>query len=370
MTRGVDPNAVVSQVRHPGARVTVNGVAVQWTEWTVTNASHFVADTFSVVLPIKTLPPSLDPTWWATTDGATVEIAAGFADDATGQILAFTSLIVGRADDVELDPMGRTIRVSGRDFSSNFIDAKTAEKFQNQTSSQVAQTLAARHGMTASVTATTSPIGRYYEIDHARMTTEQTEWDLLTWLAQEEDFDMWVGGTTLYFQPTLDPASTPPRIYNWSDPTTAAPASATLDRPRLTRSLTIAKDIIVKVHSWQQSSESSFTVEYKVNRAAKVSTSGGAAQTYSFTRPNLTRDQATKFAQQKAAEISRHEYVIEAHGPADLSLSTRQLIKTSGFGGWDGIYYIDHVERHFSLGEGFVMTWKAKNHPTRSTVAM
>jgi len=368
LTRAVDPNAVASQVRQPGARVTVNGIVVPWTEWTVTNVSHFSADTFAVTLAVKTLPAGVDPAWWATTDAATVEIAAGFADES-GEISALTSLIVGRVDEVELCPLERTLRLTGRDLSSRLIDAKTAEKFQNQTASQVVQTLAARRGLTADVVATTTRVGRYYEIDHARITTEQTEWALLSWLAQEEQYDLWVGGTTLYFHPSLDPAVTAPRPYLWVEPGDQGPGIATLDRPRLKRSLTIAKDIVVKVHSWNQAKESGYTIQTKMPRASSVS-SDGEAQTYVFTRPNLEWDRAVAYAQQMAAEISRHEYVIEAEGPADLILSPRQLIKTTGFGGWDGVYTVDQVERGFSVPGGFRMSWRAKNHPTRAMVAL
>jgi hypothetical protein len=45
-------------------------------------------------------------------------------------------------------------------------------------------------------------VGRYYEIDHARLTNDISQWTLLNYLAQEEGFDLNVTGSTLNFQPS------------------------------------------------------------------------------------------------------------------------------------------------------------------------
>jgi hypothetical protein len=114
--------------------------------------------------------------------------------------------------------LGR-LQIEGRDLSSRLIENKTQEAFVNQTSSQVATTLAQRRGLTPQVTATTTLVGRYYQQDHVRDSLNQfsrttTEWDLLIYLAQREGFDVFVKGTTLYFQPTTDP-SADPYVVRW-----------------------------------------------------------------------------------------------------------------------------------------------------------
>ncbi len=70
--------------------------------------------------------------------------------------------------------------------------------------------LAGRHGLGAEVQPTKTPVGRYWQLEHDRITLDQfsratTEWDLLVGLAEREGFDVWVGRGTLYFQP---PATT------------------------------------------------------------------------------------------------------------------------------------------------------------------
>ena len=175
----------------------------------VTNASHFTADTYRLQLAIAGLPGTFSPAYWAESQDDLVQLSV-VMDGAEQQ------LITGQVDDAELDLVARTITLTGRDLSSRFLDSKTAEKFQNQTASQIATTLAARHGLTADVTPLTTKAGTYYEIDHAVLTREQTEWDLLVYLAEREGFDVWVTGTTLHFKPSE--AMDAPYLLVWSEP--------------------------------------------------------------------------------------------------------------------------------------------------------
>ena len=110
--------------------------------------------------------------------------------------------------------LNRTVEIDGRDLTARLLDARTQETFSNQTASQIAETLAARHGLTPNVTATQTLAGRYYAADHDRLTLGQfsratTEWDLLTFLAAREGFEAYVSGQTLTFAPCRQPA--PPR---------------------------------------------------------------------------------------------------------------------------------------------------------------
>lgn len=348
--------------------VQIWGVDVPWVEWTVTNNSHFTADRFDVLLPVSKLPAQFPLDWWVSTDKAECEIKAGL-EDSYG-VVFYTSLIVGVVDDIDYDPNARTIRLTGRDYSSAFLDNKTFEQFRNQTASQIAQTLAARRGLSCVAQATTTLAGTYYEIDHVGLTTGQTEWDLLTWLAQKEQFDVWVVGRTLYFQPPIEDTALP-YLVQYRGPSSGAVASGTSMRPKFKRSMTLAKDIIVNVRSWNQKQETAFTVTAKAIGAHKTNRSSpnGDAQIYEITKPNLSKAEAQDLANKRLAELTRHEFVYNDELPGDLTLTTRQIIKTSGFGLWDALYYVDQVERRFNLNDGFKMTFRAKNHPTRSMVA-
>jgi phage protein D len=344
--------------------VTVNGSPLTGVlEVEVTNASHFNADTFHVVCASSGLPPGLGPAYWASSAGDQVAVSCGFAD-ATGNV-STTQMILGQVDGIDYDPVRRTVTLTGRDLSAQLIDTKTAEKFVNQTSSQIAETLAKRHGLTPSVQATGTKAGTYYQIDNVVLTQEQTEWDLLIYLAEREGFDVWVSGNTLFFQPA--PVTTaPPYLLAWSEPA----ASNALDI-RLSRSQTLAKDIIVKVQTWNQQQQKSFTVTYKVTQAAKGQRAGGPSQTYAFVVPNLTRDKALQFAEAKAEEITRHERVLTASLPGDNLLTTRAMVQLVGTNtAWDQFYYPDTITRRLSFDGGYRMELRAKNHSTQSTVVL
>lgn len=350
------------EVRQPRPLVTVNGTPLTGVlEAEVTNASHFTADTFRVVASVSGLPVGLGPDYWAVSEGDQIGVNVGLGSDIP------TPLILGQVDDAEYDPVRRTLTITGRDLSAQLIDTKTAEKFQNKKSSEIAQALALRHGLDSTVTQTETLAGTYYSIDHVVLTQEQTEWDLLVYLATQEGFDVWVSGTTLFFQPPPVETATP---YKLIAPTPGSLASNAIDI-RVSRSQTLARDIIVKIRTWNQQQQKGFTVTYKVTQAFKGQRSGGKSQTYSYTVPNLTRDQALKLAKSTAEDITRHERVLTASLPGDSLLTTRAMVQLIGTGtAWDQNYYPDTVTRRISTDDGYRMELRAKNHSTQSTVVL
>lgn len=353
--------ALQSSVRQPGVEFTVNGIYVPGLiEAEVTNNSHFVSDTFRVVLALSRLPAAYGPAYWGNSEGDRIGIAAGFAGDRA------MPLIVGQVDDIDYDPVQRTIALTGRDLSAPLIDARTSEKFVNRTASQIAETLAARHGLVPVVEATRTKAGTYYTADHVVLTQDQTEWDLLTYLAEREGFDVWVSGDRLHFQPSPLETSPAYRLV-WSE---EAKASNALDI-HLHRSQTLAKDVIVVVQSWNQKQQKAFKVTYKVTQANKSQRAGGKAQLYSFNVPNLNRDQCQALARSRAEEITRHERILTASLPGDSRLTTRAMVHLFGTGsGWDQLYYPDSVTRRISFEEGYRMELRAKNHSPQSTVVL
>jgi phage protein D len=354
-------------VRQPRCKVTVNGTLLTGVmEVEVTNASHFTADTFRVVAATSTLPASLNPAYWGLSVGDVVQISVGFAD-ATGNIGSATPLIIGQVDNVEYDPIKRTLVLTGRDLSAPFIDSRTSEKFQNLTSSQIATQLAQRHGLaTTGIQATTTKAGTYYNIDHVMLTQEQTEWDLLIYLAQDEGFDVWVSGNALNFQPSPVTTAAPYKII-CPPPSGGKNSSGAMDI-NLTRAETLAQDVIVKVRSWNQKQQQGFTVQSHRSQAFKSQRSGGKAQTYVFRRPNLSQAQAQQLADSLAEDITRHERVLTARLPGDNTLTTRCMIQLTGTGtAWDQQYYPDTVTRTLSFEGGYHMEVRAKNHSPQST---
>lgn len=78
--------------------------------------------------------------------------------------------------------------------------------------------------------------------------------------------------------------------------------------------------------------------------------------------PNLTPDEALKLAQRRLAELTRHERVITAEMPGELSLMPRMQVLLDGSAtGFDQVYWIDEVDRHLHVAGGFTQVVRARN---------
>ena len=351
--------------RKARAAVTINGTQLTNVvkSFSVDNNNYFSPDKFEIELVLDAMPAQFGPAFWADTQAA-IGIAAAISPNDP-----FTSLILGNADAVDLDLVNGIVTASGRDLSAGLIDTKTSEKFQNRTSSQIAAIIAQRNGLTPNVTATSTPSGRYYEIDHARLTSDISEWTLLTYLAQEEGFDVYVTGSVLNFVPAT-PSSQPGFTIDYQPSTPQSIKQGNFTTLNLRRSQTLAKDIIVKVVSWNSKVRAAFTATAK-RGGTGANPINGSAQLYTFTIPGLTQDQAQQIANNKLAEISRHERVVDVSLPGELTLQPRQSVALTGTGtAFDQTYIVDRITRHFSFEGELEETITMKNHTTESTVGI
>jgi len=368
---------VTGAARAPRALVRINGQVLPWTEWEVNNNGYYQADTFHVTLALYALPASYDWTWFSSQTAFKVEVLAGFpADPERFAADELDLIILGTADDMAVDPAAGTIGLSGRDLTSLFVDSKTSQKWPNQRSSDIATALAKKHGLTPKVTKTSKKVGTYYTMDHVHVQADQSEWDLLTYLAQKEGFSVYVKGRDLHFEPATSPSSDP-YVLEWTPPTGHDGARYFNGmRLGLSRNLTLAKDIVVKVHSWSALQMTGFTKTATASHTAKTKLSGlpqpvGNAQVYSYTIPGLTPEQALDKAQSLLKELSAHELRLEATLPGDNLLTPRTMLQLKGTGtDFDQRYYVNQVLRHMDLEDGYTMQVSAKNHPTHSMVTL
>ncbi len=272
----------------------------------------------------------------------------------------FTSLVQGHVDSVTLDPILGVVHLSGRDLSAALIEARTRETFANRTASEIAILLAGRHGLAARVQQTTTPVGRYWQLEHDRITLDQfsratTEWDLLVGLAEHEGFDLWAAGGTLHFVP---PATTalPEAVLR---PVATLNGPVNIESLRLERSLTFAGDITVTVNSWNSRMAQGFSQAASTAQSAQAA---ALAHQYSFVLPNLTPDVALQIAQQRLAELSLHERVITAEMPGDLVLDAHLPVALEGTGSaFDQTYRVDELVRHIDARHGFHQVVRARN---------
>ncbi len=363
--------------RQPRAIVRVNGeVMPGWIEWEVENNTHYLADTFRVGFAVSALPANRGPDWFAAQSVLVIEILAGFPADADRYTAAdLESLIVGRADEFSYDPVRRVLELGGRDLTALMVDTATFEKFQQKTSSEVAAIIAQRHGLTAVVTATKTKVGGYYRLENARLTSKMSEWDMLTWLAGEEGFIVYVAGNALYFQPQpVDVVN--PYALQWQQPTGERGGAVFNGMElRFARNLTLARDVIVTVRSANPLTGRTLTQTVHATHTQSTVLAGapqptGAAQTYVFNVPGKTQAELLKIAQSKLAEITKHEMRLEASMPADSLLTTTSVLQVTGTGTvFDQNYYPESITRRMSPGEGYRMDVRAKNHSPESQVS-
>jgi phage protein D len=345
-----------ADLRTPRLRVLAAGQPLAGVEWAeVTSNNHYGADHFALAVALGAAGPAGAAFWAATAD---IAIDVQFSLDG----LAFISLLQGSVDTVELDPVRGTLRLDGRDRSAPLIETRTQETFANRTASEIAAILAGRHGLQAQVTATTTPVGRYYQAEHDRITLDQfsratTEWDLLAFLARQEGFDLFVSGNTLFFQPQSPDGAAPLAVLTPADVTDL----------RCERALTLARDIEVTVKSWNSRQQNAFTQTARGPSRRQGGSGGGTGaggppQRYVFVQPNLTPDQALKLAQARLAELSRHERVVSITMPGELAITPRGRIALAGTGtAFDQSYYVDRIARRLHAHGGFTQHLRARN---------
>ena len=332
-----DPFAAV---RYPRLRLLIDGTMVPGAfEVEELNNNHFAADRFRLGM-VLSADPAHGAAWWSTRDDVLIDIEVSLGGD-------YVNLLHGWVDSVEIDPQGDMVRLTGRDLSAELIEARAQGTFANQTSSDIATCLAARHGLAADVQATIVPVGRYWQLEHnslllngsARITTE---WDLLVALAQHEGFGLWVNGTTLHFR-TVE-TSAPPIVLQ----------AAELSSLHLERALTLAQGVEVTVKSWHSRTAQCYV------QTASASQASRKTQNYVYIAPNLTPDLALRLAKRRLVELTQHERVILAEMPGELSLTPGLQILLQGSGtAFDQPYRVDSIERRFSVSHGFTQWLRA-----------
>lgn len=251
---------------------------------------------------------------------------------------AASPLLTGQIDQVRIDLVQRVALLRGRDLAALLIDAELSETFSNQTASQIATTLAQRYGLTPNVTATSVPVGQYYELDHARNalglhSRSTTAWNVLSALAQIEGFDLSVSGTVLNFGPpqVTAPVFLTPQNF----------IAVCFDR-------VLALPQAVTVTSWNS------------RRKAAVSEAQGSGAGTVVVRPNLTASQAAQAASAHLAALTRHALVLEGEMPGDTTLMPGMQLQIAQTGSsLDQSYTVASVLRRLHGHDGFVQSVRA-----------
>lgn len=352
-------------VRRPRWRVLVNGSPLSGVEdLSVHDTNSYRASTFEATFAIAADPAMLT-IWTDQAPPITVEVQGAMAGE-NGSV-SWTSLFTGECDKVHVDLYGGKVSANGRDLARRFIDARTAETFANQTVSDIVRTLASRHGMTADVDDFDDLAGSFYQLEHDKLTGDSfsrqtTEWDLLTYLARHVGADMWVTGTVLHFKTAVAVTAQPNATLTWTPPgANAFPTSGDVLDLTCERNLTLAKDIVCKMRIWSSKGKSASTVSYPPS-APK------SAQEYVLPcRPGMSLAAATAYVQAQYQDLVKHERLVNASMPGELTLTPRSVVGLQGTGSsFDTAYFVDEIDRSWGMSSGFRQTLRLKNHRTES----
>ena len=338
--------AFMSDVRQPRLLALVNGTALPGVvSAELSGSGAFQADRFRLDAALNASSQfGLD--YWSA-DGTPV-VDLQFSLDGGGN---YASLMIGQVDRISADPVNGRISLSGRDLSARLIDQTTDEGFANQTSSDVATLLAQRRGLQATVSATTTLVGRYYQDDHhqlglGRFSRARSEWDVLVDLARREGYSVFVSGATLFFQP-LDQAAVF-SVY-WDQ----VARDSNVKSLKLDWLPAIANGVQVVVQSWHS----------KQGNAVSARAGAGGGTVSTVLRANLTESDAQTLATQYLNELLGQERSISFDLPGELTLTPRSLVQVTGdVAGWGGLYQVVDVTRRLDIRGGFSQSVSARGY--------
>lgn len=365
-----------SEARNPRIIVKINDKTIKKVEYIEYVENNFyLSDSFHVKLPLYGLKDEgIDIEYMLSQPAILVEIFAGFPANPINYGAAdLESLVLGGINNLGLNIFNNgLLEFDGFDLSKKLVDNKTTEKYPNHVASDIATLIAQKEGLTPVVTATDTPVGYYYTQDYVQLQTEVTEWDLLTYLAQKEGFQVFVRGKSLYFQPR---PLTSPNPYVLQATTLENGQIATLNGSglKIGRNLNYARDVIVKVKSWNSrtgrvTAEARATPNKKTVLAAAAQPIG-EAQTFEYTIRGLTKEQAIIQAQKILTDITQHERLLEVTLPGNNIIHKDTVITLKGVSeSADQNYYPDTIIRR--IGQGYQMEIRAKNHSPQSVVVI
>lgn len=313
----------------------------------IVTSNCFSSDRYSLTFAMGP-PPLCDISYWSDLSSAYVTVSVITDSQPVPQ-----GLISGMVDMVHIDPVNGMVTLEGRDLSSCLIDAYRQQDFVNQTASEVVSAIASNHGLTPVITATSSIVGRYYGDGYTRLSLGQysrlrSDWDVVVELARENSFDVFVQGTSLFFQPSLTPDNLPVPVY-----------LRDIKSMRFECALNLASGPTARVQSWNSQNMASYDSDLS-QEGSNATANIPNMQPFLFCGSNFTSQQSTDSAARYAAELSHLNTVLEIEMPWNLQLVPRTVIMIKETNSsLDKSYIIDSIERRYSTTAGSIQVVRA-----------
>lgn len=373
-TQGVN-SAPQDSLRRPVGFLTINGILVPWETMEVSNTRYYAAGTFRVTLPVSSLPKSLPLATLISANTLTVQINAGTPTTLNGISPSDLPLLIfGNVDNIALEPSKTLLTISGRDYTSFFLDNKLGQLGNSigaqissilsfSKSSDIITLIAKNRGLTPLVVPTTNPIGIYQQQQYNLLSNQITEWDLMAKLAAQENYDLFVVGKTLLFQPTgvfIAPYNITLTIPFYTTPGGIV-SSNSIDI-NVQRNYKLSKNVIVNVQSWNANQKSSYQSTATLSHNGQ-GTGDETPVFYNYRIPNLTPAQCEQQAKSLLTQISGHEMTLTARLPGDELLTAQSVIQFKNTNTiFDQVYFVKNVTRELNQ-QSYIMSVEATTTP-------
>lgn len=288
------------------------------------------ASSFSAAIPLSY--PGAEATFAELGDNsATVEV--------TTRGMGGT-LFTGEVDNVTMDYIGRTIRVSGRDKAAKLHENMTSEKWINKKGSDIVSELAGRVGLgIGSSGAGSIMAGKILEQDHVRLSDNVTFAQVIHKLAEFDGARWFVDTKGMLHYVDMN---SPNGIYTLNYvPPTAGPIIADFMQLSIRRNIQAGKTIEVTVKSWHPKDKKVY------EKQATVGGNGGPLK-YNYHIPNLKQDHVDQHAKTRANEVAQRELRLTASIVGDPNCNAGMGLQLTGTGYFDQMYIMDTV--HHEIG--------------------
>ena len=361
-----------SLAREPRTLVRLNDVDFAPQSWSVVTNTFYQANTAEVTFSLGHLKRDQQLDYFAKQRDIRVEIYAGFLpshrDPNEYARADLDRIFFGDVDDITMDPVKQNVRLRCRDLTHLFIDNTTTEKYTEMTASEIAAKLAKDRGLKSRVVDTKVVSGVIYKDQHTVLETERSEWDLITYLAQSENYLAYIDEETLVFVPRGSTAGDPYRLH-WEPPTVGEGQFSNMIRFEAKRSLSLSREVVVKVRSWNRQKKKGFTKTVTATNSQRTKSRGGTATTHVVRQGGLTEEEAIQLGRKKLKEITDHEIRIVAVLPGDSLIKPETVLQVTGTrSDLDQTYFVDNVLRKFDFRTGYTMEVRAKNSSTQEQV--
>ncbi len=347
----------------------VGSTVLKAVDWDIEHSGVMEAAEFraNVAAPVS------DWAWWLGQTEVLVDVYVGSPPDPRAYTSDDLTLVMtARCDQLNLDVGSMTVRLCGRDLTSLLIDNKTTQKWQNLTSSEIATIIAQLWGFEYSIMGTTTPVGNFYTTDHVKLAKADTYWNVLTYLAQREGFQVFVLGRVLYFGTYGSQSGTAPYLIQVD--TSGAYPTSNAEELNFAHDLTLAQDISVTVRSYHGMLGAAFSGTATASKTAKKIEQDArvaqALQHYDFVVPGLTQPQCVLKANQILGDLSTHELKMSARLPMDTLLYPWVQVKVAGTGTMLDALYVPSSVRRFGNAGGCGMSVSARAGVPQATVTL